>query len=264
MLTKTIKPKDTITKLLHKKLTVPTQTRDARVMHASDVTKEDFCPRRLALMADGNIREDLTLLTCENVTFSIGRFIEEKIQNILHDEILGDWECQNCFTEHKFLNKPHKCKNCGSNNFKHHEVRFVSKVSGISCGIDCLLKGNSLKARIVEIKTISQDKFKTLKMPLAEHKLRTNLYMQCVEESDSPYKDMVNTSVATIIYVTKGGWGCPNPKLRAWGIDETFSPFKEFTVKRDDKLTTGIINKALEYYNYRQGKTTTALGNGPI
>jgi hypothetical protein len=106
----------------------------------------------------------------------------------------------------------------------------------------------------VEIKTIKQEEFRTLVAPIASHKLRSNLYMRLVAESDHEWKDAIDTQESRIIYFCKQGWGVKDPEVLKWGKDKGFSPFKEFSVERDDSQTDAACERATPLHLYRNGE----------
>ena len=163
------------------------------------------------------------------------------------------WKCIACGTLHEFQTKPVACKTCGVKRFDPIEVRFESAVTGASCGVDMLLAMGETKLRPVELKTIDKEEFKQLKAPLAEHKWRTNLYLRIIDECEHHWSNMVNTKQATILYISKGGFGTLDPELKKWGLSDQFSPFKEFTIHRDDSLTEGICKRAKVVTDFRKG-----------
>ena len=117
-----------------------------------------------------------------------------------------------------------------------------------------LLAMGEPKLRPVEIKTMDKDQFKTLVAPLAEHKLRTTYYLRIIAESDHSWATMVSTERSTILYVSKGGYGCQDDTLKGWGLREQFSPFKEFTVERNDAMTEALDRRAKVVKDFRDGK----------
>jgi hypothetical protein len=98
------------------------------------------------------------------------------------------------------------------------------------------------KLRMVEVKSVILHDFEKLKAPLAEHRLRTNVYLRMI--ADSPLAEQVETQVGHVLYVAKsfGKW---NPD------DKTISPFKEYEVARDDSITDKLLGKASEYQAFR-------------
>lgn len=245
--------------LLHKILTQPDLARPTKNVHASAVTGEsgkEFCPREYAI-------RDLLVLpaeheylsTSEAVTYQIGRDLQANVSIWLGKYAVGGWRCVVCGTAHVWQLCPSKCqqKNCDSINFVYEETRFTSLVSGISGGIDlCVLFDKHELIRIVEIKTIDKDKFKELQAPFGTHRVRTSLYLRLIEESDHPARDRIDTKMASILYVSKGGYGTADPDMAAWGLKEKFSPFKEFIVERNDESNQIYTDKARKLLEFRK------------
>ena len=107
---------------------------------------------------------------------------------------------------------------------------------------------------------MDKDQFKELKGPLAEHRLRTNLYLRIMAESSSPWSNTINHEKATVLYISKGGWGCADPQLKEWGLKEQFSPFKEFEIARDDSQTDDLADRARTVKEFRAGKVGMPFG----
>ncbi|WP_266032523.1 hypothetical protein [Brucella intermedia] len=250
--------------LLHKHLSGWDPARPISRIHASDLTKEGgICPRFYALHdLSGAKPKDGWLTTSERMTFQIGRDQERNIVLWFAEmeRAICHWKCANCGTQHDFTLRPKGCSKCGCRWLEPREVRFESAECGASCGVDMLVKLNQPKLRIVELKTMDKDEFKSLKAPLAEHQWRTNLYLRLVSESTHPWAKQVDTAEATIMYISKGGYGCADPDPEKWGLFEKFSPFKEFTVKRDDKLTDELVARAKAVTDFRKKKVGVPCG----
>ena len=236
-------------------------------VHASEVTKDDgICPRLYAL-------NDLTkkkpgqrwLSTAERLTYQMGRDQERNIVEAFADmgKSICHWRCVNCSRLHPFQSRPFKCEECGAKVFKPEEVRFESDVTGISCGVDMLVALGEPKLRPCELKTMAADQFKELKAPLAEHRLRTSLYLRLMAESDHSWASMVNHQKATILYISKSAYGVVDETLGGIGVKERFSPFKEFDVVRDDKATDYLVDRAKIVKDYREKKIGMPCGLCP-
>lgn len=244
--------------LLHRHLAGFDPARSLKTLHASELTKaEGFCPRFYALADRENFKgKDRWLSTSEAVTFQMGRDLERNVVGWFADmgKVVGHWSCVACGRLHQFQTRPFNCEGCGGTRFDHKEVRFVSAKNGASCGIDMLLALGDPKLRIVELKTMDKDQFKALKAPLAEHSWRSKLYPRIVAESDQPWASMVDTSRVTILYVSKGGYGCADEDVKKWGLSDKFSPFKEFEIKRCDAETDDLALRAQTVFDFRAGK----------
>ena len=79
-------------------------------------------------------------------------------------------------------------------------------------------------------------------------------------ESSSPWSNTVNHEKATVLYISKGGWGCADPQLKEWGLKERFSPFKEFEIARDDSQTDDLADRARAVKEFRAGKVGMPFG----
>ncbi len=130
----------------------------------------------------------------------------------------------------------------------YEEMRFESPSTGASCGIDLLVKTGEPKLRILEIKSMKEDEFKALVAPKAEHKQRTNLYMRLVEEAG--YGHMIDCQRATVFVVSKG-FGVQDEEIKKWGFGDSYTPFKEFEVVRNDADTDERFERARMLKRYR-------------
>jgi Holliday junction resolvase-like predicted endonuclease len=260
---------DTLTYALHKVLARKDPARPLGITHASDVTKDDWCPRRVALLLQHNVEAEGTWATAvDRLVWALGLAAGDAIAHWMADADLaiGNWKCRACGETVNFSTRPGGCGECGGTVWDYVEVRFRSEQSGISGAIDLLWRHPTRKLRIVEVKSIKQDQFQALKAPIAEHKLRTNLYMRCVKESRHQWRNTVDTERATVIYVTKQGWGVKDPTIQAMGFGEKpFAPFKEFEVERDDSQTDVLVEKAqrLEIWKAHQSPVTIPSGVCP-
>lgn len=254
---KELMPDRSVKYLLHKHLSGFDPARSLQVVHASELTKEEgFCPRFYAIADEVSFKgKDRWLTTSEAVTFAMGRDLENRVVNAFADmgKAICHWKCVACGKLHQFQKRPLKCETCGVGTLEPKEVRFQSAETGASCGVDMLLALGEPKLRPVELKTMDKEQFKALQAPLAEHKWRTNLYMRIIEESDHSWSSMVATDKATILYVSKGGYGCSDPELAKWGLTEKFSPFKEYEISRDDAATDDLALRAKVVKHYREG-----------
>ena len=238
--------------MIHSRVAGTEKPRGYKRIHASDLTKPDYCPRmvRLQDVTERILRPEF-IGTALRLTFDHGEQTNIAIaENWLVDAVVGDWKCLRCGHMHSFIKRPKRCYKCDAVELRYHEVRFKSKKTGASCGIDVLVDTGEPKLRIVEVKTIDKDMFKSkygkeeLLAPMAEHRLRTCLYMQIIADSDHKHKDRVNTNLATLLYKSKG-FGCKDLSMREAGIkDAPFSPFKEFVIKRNDKLCARVYKLA--------------------
>ena len=249
--------------LLHTHLNEKEHHRGIENVHASEVTKEGFCPRFYALVDTTKLKlPGEWTNTSEQVTFHIGRMLQDSVVMWFAEmgKAIGHWRCLGCKKLHEFQHLPAKCDKCGCKAFKPEEVRFISVKSGVSGGIDMLAELGNPLLRLVEIKTIDKDIFKSLSGPLAEHRQRTALYLQLVAESAHPWAKRVDKTNADVIYVSKGGYGCQDDELKKWGLMESFSPFKRYTVNRNDADNTEICRIATVVKDFREKKVGMPAG----
>ena len=229
-------------------------------LHASDVTKDDFCPRYFALAAKlGHTPKQRPSATCEQVVFAQGRLHATMVINWFAEMgyAWGNWLCVGCGFTTTRCPRPAACITpaCKGTLFTYVEMRVVSEKTGISCGIDLFaaLPGRP-KLIAVEIKSYDKQKFKDLKMPLAEHRVRTSLYLSCLEEAGEGWSSVVDTHSADILYISKGGYGAKTTRpTKEWGLrDRAWSPFKCFTINRDDSLTDEYVEKAMPVHKFQE------------
>ena len=254
------KPEDLIAYHLHKHLARTDDYWRVDHLHASDVTKSDFCPRYFALARLLNhTPKPRPSPTCEQVVFQQGRMHATMLISWLAEAGLawGNWGCLACGRVVKHSRRPKACPvpKCQRKLFRYIEMRITSKATGIGCGIDLYvaLPDHDLLT-VVELKSYDKEKFLGLKMPLAEHRVRTSLYLRCLAECEEEFVEGVELNEARILYISKGGYGAkttvPN---KEWGLrDRAWSPFKEFTIQRDDGMTEDYVSRALPVHQFYQ------------
>ena len=252
-------PADLLSYHLHKHLVRTDDYWRVDHLHASDVTKDDFCPRYFAL-ADllNHTPKPRNSATCEQVVFAQGRLHATMLINWFAEAGLawGNWGCLACGRVIKHARRPKRCPvpKCGRKLFRYIETRITSKKTGIGCGLDLLvaLPDHDL-LKIVELKSYDKEKFISLKMPLAEHRVRTSLYLKCTEECGEEWVQGVDTDEARILYVSKGGYGAKTTTpTKDWGLrDRAWSPFKEFVITRDDEMTEDYVARAMPVHEFR-------------
>ncbi len=245
--------------LLHKHLSGYEPARSIQRIHASDLTndKEEFCARRHALLVLTNTKpKDKFVGTCSRVAWSMSRIVQDEVTRWFADmgKAVGRWECSHCSTLTEIKKRPYRCAQCDGGDLLPVEPRFLSAISGASCGIDLLVDTGVGKLTIVEIKALQKEDFKRLKAPVAEHRYRTNLYMRLVEECEDPISGSINTQEAIVLYVAKAGWGDIDPQIQNWGFTEDkWSPFKAYTVRRDDTQTDEVCKKGQAWAEWKKG-----------
>jgi len=240
---------------LHKKMAAWDAARSISTVHASDITKPEFCPREFALLDEtGKKPKGQFIGTSLRATFDLGNALQDSLNTDWGlDWCVGTWECQVCGSVFNFQKKPDACADCDNDLFRYIEERFISPGHGFSGSVDYIFDCGEPLLKLVEVKTMVKDQFKTLKAPLSEHKDRTNMYIRLVDEADDWRSHRINKEEALVFYICKG-FGCMDNTLKEKGIaDAAFSPFKEFTVKRDDSLSDMFVAKAQAVHNFRNG-----------
>lgn len=244
---------DSLKYRLHRKMAGYEAARDHKIVHASDVTKKDFCPREFALCdATGKKPKGGFIGTSLRATFDLGNALQDMLnQKWAVDWCIGTWECKHCGEQYGFQKRPASCVECKHTHFHYLEENFVSPGCGYSGSIDYLFDPGVGKYKITEVKTMMKDEFKALKMPLAEHLVRTSIYLRLVSECNDWRTKRIDTESASILYICKG-FGCADHTVKEKGIaDAGFSPFKEFTVGRNDSSVDYAVQKAQEVQIYR-------------
>lgn len=243
--------------LLHKSIAKWVPQRSIDVLHASDMTKKEFCPARVALMKKNKVKPSNEFIsTSMRVTFDYGRYLEESVVGYLGDSVIGDWECH---AGHKssLVKRPEECQYdyedgtkilCEAGPRKYLEPRWVDKETDISCGTDFFVDLGEGKPILIELKSLKAPDFKTISRPRKEHLLRTNLYLHILKRSGILE---VNVDEAIVLYTCKG-YGFADEFIANSDLSDTpFSPFKEFTVKREDNEEIDrIFSDGLSIKNY--------------
>jgi len=243
-------PKKTIINSLRENLGGEVKARSHEFIHASDITKETFCPREVALLdlTKGERKKEY-IAPYLRVIFDMG----DTLATLLREKWLGNlswgnWRCRSCGMAQDLCKKPNeliapfKCKH----NWEYIEVRFHHPKYQFSGGIDVFLDLGAPKLTMVEIKTMDKDQFAALAAPLAEHRIRTNLYMRLIEDSEHPEKHRFDTQLAKVIYIAKSG-GKKHPDY-----GDEILPFKEFDVVRDEEALKPALSLAAKVAVFRK------------
>lgn len=250
-------PVVTLSERLHQHVVTYEAARPMVRLHASDVTQDNpqFCPRERAFhLRDQTVLKPKKVTTSQRLTWEIGNLVAAQVVDWFAEMGLavGRWKCASCGQIEGPSKRPKSCKCGGGRSWEYVEYRVLSKITGISCGIDLLIDLGNKKLEIVELKTIDKEKFKELKAPLAEHRARTCLYMKCAQESDDPFCKQMVTTKSRILYVSKGGWGVQNSKVSDYGTGESYSPFQEFFISQDLDLIEPYRLRGMEVEAYKQ------------
>lgn len=232
------------------------QQRSHKTVHASDITKEDFCPRQFVLLnATKHPPTDVYIDPAMQATFDLGNAIAEVVCNSwLRDCAVGTWRCVRCNTMHQFSKFPGEQVVCsvGKQDFKigYCEYRYVEygfkdperKYTG---SIDLLLDLGEPKLRVVELKIMAPDQFEKLENPLPEHRVRTAVYLNLIASSQDEHAQKINTLKGTVLYVSRA-FGKKHD-----GYNGKILPFKEYDVLRDDKTIQVYLDKAVSVAHAR-------------
>jgi hypothetical protein len=237
---KTTKPEQSIIGKLRHGLGGSRPGRSMEVLHASDVTKIDFCPRRWAFydLLEKKPDPDLVPMALD-VTFRMGNATEQLlIEEWAGSFVIGNWQCRYCGEQRSMTINPGGW--CGGG--KAHWWRYVQTVVdsqeyGIQGGIDALFNIGLPQLVVTEIKTINPVEFDAMLVPLPEHRLRTNLYLWILENSKHPHREKINTQEGRVLYISRG-FGKLNTE---WN---EILPFREFVVKRNDADLAEFLTRA--------------------
>jgi hypothetical protein len=224
-------PKTSIIKRLIQAMAAFDPARDHQVVHASDVTKDQFCARRWAFYGLTNTSpEGQWVGTALRATFDLGH----ETARVLTEDwakgfAIGNWECKTCGSQRTMTTRPGDgCPKMGNCNWTYKEVKFESVEYGISGSIDVFFDLGAMNLTVTELKTFAADEFDKMLAPLPEHKTRTRLYLKLIADSVSPFKGKINLHQGRILYVSRG-YGRKNEE------HGEILPFREFVVDRDDE-----------------------------
>lgn len=233
-----------------------TQPRSKDVVHASDATKPDFCPRHWALLDILQKKiPDEYLSTALAATFDVGHATADLVtERWLGDSAIGNWRCTTCHETRTFCSKPKNgCTKQLACNWRYVEVVFESQEYGVSGSIDVMVDLGALLVMATELKIIKVEDFAEIKQPLAEHVLRTQMYLKLISDSASAYKDRINLHQARVLYVSRG-YGKANVEH-----NKEVLPFKEYVVPRNDERVIPILKNAQQVMVFRK---TGAIPSG--
>ena len=255
------KPQHSIIGVLKQHLGGPQRGRSMKILHASDVTKINFCPRRWAFfdLFEKEAASDY-VATAMDVTYQMGLATETMlIEEWAGEAAVGNWKCRWCGAQRTMV--PHPDGHCNSG--KKHWWQYVQMLievptHGIQGAPDVLFNIGAPQLVLTEIKTMNPTEFDEILMPLPEHRLRTSLYLWMLEHSQHPYRNKINLQEARVLYVSRG-YGKMNA---TWN---EILPFKEHVVQRQDLDLNEFIKRAAALKAFRtiglmpQGICTTAL-----
>lgn len=246
---KATKPTQSVIGVLKLHLGGPRPGRSMKVLHASDVTKTDFCPRRWAffdvLDKDPPMDQVSTALA---VTFDMGLAAERMlVEEWAGESVVGNWLCRYCGDQRSMVSHPSgHCKD-GRKHWWQYRQLVVNETDlhGIQGGIDALFNIGAPQLVVTEIKILNTKEFEDILVPMPEHRLRTSLYLRILDESQHPFRDKINLTEARVVYISRG-YGKLHPQ---WN---EILPFKEFIVKRNDADLAEALKRAEELKTFRQ------------
>lgn len=241
-------PDNSLSKIIKENMQGAIKARGYKHLHASDLTKPHFCSREVALVREHDLPLKGEYLTAAlRLTFDIGNATAQLIaEKWAGEAALGNWECSVCGDFKSFTRKPKKCGCKPWANWIYREVNFVHRETQASGNIDLIIDLGEPKYRIVELKIIKPEDFAEIVAPLAEHKVRTSLYLDLVKNSSHPYRKAINTDEGLVFYVSRG-YG---KKVDGLGV----LPFKEFRVKSNPETDAPYLERARKITLYEQGE----------
>jgi hypothetical protein len=247
------KPKYSIVGRLLENLGGKRPGRSRSTIHASDITKPDFCPRAWAFGdIEGKTATPEYLAPAMEATFNLGLMTAKTlIEQWAGDYAIGNWICIRCGEQRVMVSKPNTHPGCHNSLVPHiweyKEVVIDAPEYGVSGSIDVLFDVGVPQVMITELKIKDKDLWESLKFPEPEHRLRTNLYMHLIANSTHPFKDRFNLHEARVLYVSRG-YGKMNQE---WN---QVLPFKEYVIERDGGDLAGVLGRAKELNVFRNTK----------
>lgn len=230
-------------------------------VHASDATKPGFCPREWALMDTYKVvQKEEYIGTALQATFDVGLMTEDLMVNRwLGNHAVGNWKCDRCGETKTLTHKPgNGCMKSQECRWQYVQAVFKSTEYGVGGAIDVLVNLGAVKLFVTEIKIMKVEDFAELMVPLPEHRIRTCMYLKLIADSTNPLKDAINLQEARVVYISRG-FGKKNLTT------QTILPFKEYVIKRDDKVCLPTLERAKQVKVFRdtgkmpQGICNTAL-----
>lgn len=228
-------------------LTYADHPRSFYPIHASTLTNDykAFCPREAALakiLERGERQQTHNAAT--RVAFHIGDAYHDLVRDRwARSRSFGYWVCSACGYHSQWPStlNAFSC-DCpgllGDPKPHYEEISFRHRNYPLTGSIDLMVEVDDGSRVAIEIKSIDKDKFKDLKAPLGEHRVRSLVYLDILESLKVPggmvSEENIVTSYMIILYVSKG-FGTK--------VTKGFSPFKEFVVKSDPKAANHYLSK---------------------
>jgi Holliday junction resolvase-like predicted endonuclease len=218
-------------------------------LHASALTNQTlkFCPREVALLdVTGKTPKASYINAPLRVAFDQGQSLHDLFNNKwMRHRAWGFWVCEhnddpNILVPPAFGPAPKGPLPCGCiARYKEVTVQW----NNVTGSIDSIV---SMNGRLVpvELKSMDKDQFKTLEAPLAEHRIRSNLYLFLFKAMEL---DHIDTDVMKVLYISKG-YGAKDDAGK-------ITPFKEFDVAYNHNTITDYLKKAGEVTFWRSSKS---------
>ena len=210
---------------LHTALTTLEPARPIGNLHASALTRGAFCPREVALCKKlARTPYPQKIEAPMQITFQEGRDKQARFNNDwLRKDMVGDWRCDHCGVVTRWARNALTCSACQSKSLTYQEVVFYHP-SGARGSLDAIVYVDRPLLRLVEFKIMGMKEWELLKMPLAEHRIRSQLYLELIKASSHPHRAQIDTTRMHVVYCLRG-YGKKD------AVKERISPFKEFIVK---------------------------------
>jgi len=251
---------------LHKAVAGPRTARNHNVVHASDLDpSRNWCPREPALLTlHKKKRPDGFISTAQKTVFDFGYAGADIVIRALPPEMVwGNWRCRSCRGETKHCYTPKKCGHCGADRklLRYQEVFLRDPETEIVGSVDLIvdLLGSGKKIPI-EIKTEGNETFKARTKEVFEHGWRTNLYLWLIERTPWMQGEGVSSQEGRVLYVAKEGF-IPDTEIKKWKLPDWHkTPFKEYTIKRNDDFTQNARDDAFDYRFWKNAHTKGDFG----
>lgn len=249
-------PKTTLINVVKSNVGGMYKARSHAKVHASDLTKDDFCPRQTALLdLTKTEKKNEFIATAMKMTYDVGHAVSDLArENWFGQQVYGNWECLHCGKIWSFQTRPKACV-CGigeAGRWGYREVEFVSTTYQVSGSLDAIVDLGAPRLSAVEIKIMAVDQFDKLVAPLQEHRIRTSLYLKIIEDSNSIYRNRLDVSQGRVLYFSRGH----GKKNEDYGGE--ILPMKEYVVKRDDEPLVPLLEKATAVKDWREKKIIPA------
>jgi len=255
---------NTVIGLLRERLNKVEPARQWDVIHASELTKDRFCPREVAItQLLGMKRPAGKLSMALAATFGIGCATADMVrEDWLGDHAYGNWRCLRCKMRRVF--EPHPEEKTTEvpcyHVWKYEEVVLNAPPEyDFNGSLDLLISMHpgSQKLTLCELKIKDKDEFTKLIAPEPEHRIRTALYLWLAEHSTHKDAWRIDSKVGKVVYVARSF----GKKNEAEGGE--IMPFKEYDVPRDDVGIAGALRKAKEVAAFRSQGVMPAKAGDP-